>query len=93
MGDEPPQKAKRKIFTPPTYEEITSYMEEAGFKIDVAGFIDFYESKGWMVGKNKMKDWKSAARRAKKWECNIPLNGGANKKQRVGEQPAGRFVT
>ena len=31
-------------------------------EIDVNKFINFYESKGWMVGKNKMKDWKAAVR-------------------------------
>jgi len=48
----------KKRFTPPTKEEINS--EFPGF--DAERFIDFYSSKGWMVGKNKMKDWKASVR-------------------------------
>ena len=47
-------------FVPPTKEEVQSYMESVGSRIDPEEFMAFYESKGWMVGKNKMKSWKSA---------------------------------
>lgn len=49
-------------FTPPTLEEVQAYCNERGNKVDPARFIDFYESKGWMIGKNKMKDWKASVR-------------------------------
>lgn len=49
-------------FTPPTPEEVESYCREKGYGIDPERFVDFYESKGWMIGKNKMKDWKAAVR-------------------------------
>jgi len=49
-------------FAPPSIEEVTSYIAEKGYKVDPASFIDFYESKDWMIGKNKMKDWKAAVR-------------------------------
>ena len=49
-------------FTPPTLEEVTEYCKERNNKIDPQTFIDFYSSKGWMIGKNKMKDWKAAIR-------------------------------
>lgn len=49
-------------FTPPTAQEVRDYALEHSYTIDVDRFIDFYESKGWMVGKNKMKDWKAAVR-------------------------------
>lgn len=49
-------------FTPPTLEEVTEYCKERNNKIDPQTFIDFYSSKGWMIGKNKMKDWKAAVR-------------------------------
>ena len=52
----------KKKFTPPTVEEVTAYCTEQGFNIDPNTFIDFYESKNWMVGANKMKDWKAACR-------------------------------
>lgn len=53
---------KAKRFVPPTVEEVESYCSERGNGIDAQSFIDFYESKGWMIGKNKMKDWKAAVR-------------------------------
>ena len=49
-------------FTPPSAEQVREYSRESGHDIDVDKFIDFYECKGWMVGKNKMKDWKAAVR-------------------------------
>lgn len=53
---------KRKRFTPPTVEEVRAYCEERHNGIDPERFVNFYSSKGWMVGKNKMKDWKAAVR-------------------------------
>lgn len=49
-------------FSPPTIEEIKSYCQERDNKVDAERFFNFYASKGWMVGKNKMKDWKAAVR-------------------------------
>ncbi len=49
-------------FTPPTLDEVEQYCLERANGIDAQAFIDFYESKGWMIGKNKMKDWKAAVR-------------------------------
>lgn len=49
-------------FTPPTLTEVIEQCNRTGANIDPQGFIDFYESKGWMIGKNKMKCWKSAIR-------------------------------
>lgn len=43
-------------------------MAERHSPVDPQEFIDFYESKGWMVGKTPMKDWKAACRNAEKWE-------------------------
>lgn len=54
-----------KRFTPPTYEQVSTYCKERNNTVDAERFLDFYESKGWMVGKNKMKDWKAAVRN---WE-------------------------
>ena len=43
-------------------------MQQRGSRVDPQGFIDFYESKGWMVGKTPMKDWKAACRNAEHWD-------------------------
>ena len=61
------REAKRKRFTPPTLEEVRAYCEERGNSVDPRRFLDYYESKGWVVGKAKMKDWKAAVRT---WENN-----------------------
>ena len=53
---------KEKRFAPPTKAEVEEYCREKGYGVDADRFIDFYESKGWYVGKNKMKDWKAAVR-------------------------------
>lgn len=58
MGD-----AKR--FTPPTLEEVSAYCAERRNSISPQHFIDFYSANGWMVGRNKMKDWRAAVRN---WE-------------------------
>jgi hypothetical protein len=47
-------------FTPPTLEEIKTYCKDNNKSIDAEQFWNFYESKGWYVGKNKMKSWKHA---------------------------------
>jgi len=55
-----------KGFIPPTQGEAANYFQAQGNNIttesEASKFIDFYESKGWMVGKNKMKSWKAAVR-------------------------------
>ena len=56
------KESKSKRFTPPTLDEVQSYCEERNNNINAQRFIDFYSCKGWMVGKNKMTDWKAAIR-------------------------------
>jgi biotin carboxyl carrier protein len=63
-------------FIKPTIEEITAYCKERGNSVDPQKWIDHYTSNGWMVGRNKMKDWKSAVRT---WENNS--KGGTNNGQ------------
>lgn len=53
---------KRQRFIPPTLEDVKAYCEERKNNVDAQNFVDFYESKGWMVGKNKMKDWRACVR-------------------------------
>lgn len=57
-------------FTPPTLEEVKSYCLDRNNSIDAEKFIDFYSSKGWMIGKNKMKDWKASVRTWEKGDKN-----------------------
>lgn len=60
-------KKKRKTFIIPSIEEISTYCKERNNSVDAQKFSDFYTSKGWFVGKNKMKDWKASVRT---WEQN-----------------------
>jgi hypothetical protein len=49
-----------KYFNKPTILEVENYCILRKNNVDAEAFISFYESKGWMIGKNKMKDWKQA---------------------------------
>lgn len=49
-------------FAPPSVTEVNAYINEKGYQVDADAFVNFYVSNGWMVGKNKMKDWKAAIR-------------------------------
>ncbi len=53
---------KRGKEIPPPIEEVKKYISEKGYDVDAERWYDFYAAKGWMIGKNKMKDWKAAVR-------------------------------
>lgn len=54
---------KRKRFVPPSPAQVAEYAAERGFPdFDAEKFVDFYASKGWMVGRSKMKDWRASVR-------------------------------
>lgn len=59
--------APKKRFVKPTLEEVKAYCKERGNSVDPQRFVNYYESKGWLVGKSPMKDWKAAVRT---WEQN-----------------------
>ena len=71
-------KDNNKRFTPPTVEEVKAYCQERNNGIDAEAFVSFYESKGWLIGKNKMKDWKAAVRT---WERSRQTEGKDKKKK------------
>lgn len=59
MGAKPPPTPR---FVPPSVEEVAGYCRERGNCVDAEKFVDFYASKGWVVGKAKMRDWRAAVR-------------------------------
>ena len=59
-NDKNVKNVKNNIFVPPTVQEVKDYLSSVGSSLDAESFVAFYESKGWMIGKNKMKSWKSA---------------------------------
>ena len=58
-------KTPQRTFTKPSLENVIEYCRERGNDVDAERFFKYYESIGWMVGKNKMKDWNAAVRN---WE-------------------------
>jgi hypothetical protein len=58
--------ASKPKFQKPTPEEVASYAAEIGFEVDGSAFCDFYEAKGWVIGRQPMKDWKAAIRNWKR---------------------------
>lgn len=62
-GESPPNPPRGETrFKPPTLDDVREYKRERGSSVDPESFIDFYQSKNWYVGKNKMKCWRSAFR-------------------------------
>lgn len=62
INNNPLYKKGSSRFQKPTIEEIRQYCLEKGYNVDPEKFFNFYESKGWLVGKSPMKDWKAAVR-------------------------------
>lgn len=60
-------------YIPPSIEDVRAYIAEKGYHVDAERFVDYYTSNGWMVGRNKMKDWKAAVRN---WERKNGDNAG-----------------
>ena len=52
--------ARETRFTPPSIPDVEQYCREKGYHVNAERFVCFYAQKGWMVGKNRMKDWKRA---------------------------------
>ena len=65
-GADKPPRAPR--FSPPSIDEIAEYCKERGNSIDPQRFFDFYSAKNWMIGKNKMVDWRASVRTWEKRE-------------------------
>ena len=54
------KKRRSSVFVKPTLEECIAYANEKGFNWDASRFYNYYESNGWRVGRNPMKNWKAA---------------------------------
>jgi hypothetical protein len=82
---------KRKRFVPPTLDEVKAYCLERKNNVDAERFIDYYSSNGWLVGKNKMKDWKAAVRTWEKNGYNQKSASGIAVKENAPDDLAGIF--
>jgi hypothetical protein len=76
-----------KRFSKPTLDEVIAYCQERRNSINAQAFIDFYESKGWKIGDQAMKDWKAAIRTWEQRNKSSPTisnkTGKANFEQRT----------
>lgn len=79
---------KTKAFEKPTLEEVAAYCIERKNEVDPEGWINFYTSNGWKVGKNPMKDWKASVRT---WERNGINNNTHGQKGETNSTGTGRF--
>jgi hypothetical protein len=68
-------KKQRDVFNKPSIVDIQNYMTEIGMNDIAEKWFDYYESNGWLVGKNKMKNWKAAVRT---WKNNNLTNNVSN---------------
>ena len=68
-------------FQKPTIEEIRQYCLEKGYNVDAEQFFNFYESKGWVVGKSPMKNWRAAVSTWNKREKEIPRRKRESRKE------------
>ena len=73
-----------KTLSTPSVDEVKAYCTERKNSVDAEKFVDYYSSNGWMVGKNKMKDWKAAVRT---WE----KNQYGNQKKTSSENDTSKF--
>lgn len=70
-------------FQKPSLEEIRQYCISRSNKVDPEQFFNFYESKGWIIGKSPMKDWRAAVRTWEKREKEIPQRKRDSRKESV----------
>ena len=80
-----PDKAKK--FQKPTAQEVSEYAASIGFQLDGERFVSHYDSNGWKVGRNKMKDWRACVRT---WKSRDNKNGTS--KNIGSNQPAEPYI-
>ena len=84
------EEPKRKRFVPPTVEEVSAYALEKGYeRFSADRFVDYYASKGWVVGKSPMKDWKAAVRG---WAARDRGDGRTQVDRRPQDNPALQYA-
>lgn len=70
-------------FQKPSLDDIRAYCISRGNQVDPEQFFNFYESKGWIIGKSSMKDWRAAVRTWEKREKEIPQRKREARKESV----------
>ncbi|MGL4368760.1 MAG: hypothetical protein ACRCUT_03695, partial [Spirochaetota bacterium] len=86
--EEKPESRKSSKFVKPTESDVNAYLLERGITTFAAQrFIDYYESKGWMIGSSRMKDWRAAVRT---WEQNHSGQASQRASPQVQQSPQDR---
>jgi DNA-binding MarR family transcriptional regulator len=88
--DQKEEKKPRAKFTAPTEQEVEDFAIEN--RLNLNGFFDYYESNGWMVGKNKMKKWQAAARNWDKRQAEFNRKSNKSSSRRPGEFPSENYI-
>lgn len=81
------QAPKRKAFVKPTVEQVREYIQAQSYAVDAQAWMDHYESNGWRVGRNAMKDWQASVRT---WAKN-EFGGKGNGKTSSGSMPPDEY--
>ena len=84
-------------FIPPTLEEVEDYIKEKGYNVNAEQWWNFYASKGWMIGKNKMVRWKNAIAtwntKSKEQENGATNKSGAARQYEAGSKAFSRVMS
>lgn len=67
----------RAPFSPPSVDQVRAFCDASGMNIDPEAFVNFYQSKGWMVGNSKMQDWRASVRA---WQMREPSFRAASRR-------------
>jgi hypothetical protein len=60
LKKKPPERERGIAFAPPSVDEVRSFVVEKGYRFDAEAFVAHYTSKGWVIGRSPMKDWRAA---------------------------------
>lgn len=86
-------KVRAPRFAPPTVDEVIAYATEKGYTgFNAEGFVGYYESNGWRVGRNPMKDWRAAVRNWHSRDGQQRQNPALQYQQREEHDDSGLFV-
>lgn len=89
--EELPQTNRRaREFVRPTLEEVVNYCRERGNAVDPERWFSYYESNGWRVGRNAMKDWRAAVRTWERNDFDAKGNGNGHTGRSGGAGPGQR---
>ena len=81
------------VFVKPSLEDVKAYCEERNNGIDAEAFIDFYDSKGWKIGKESMKDWKAAVRNwERRKDAGTDNKSGNSERNRKSQEVARKYA-